>query len=539
MSEKISYTVGVDVSEFTGGMKEAVAEVKALSAASSKSNVGGFGGMLETTAGKARTLGTSIREVVQQVRELNTTSQENGLGPLSGDLQEATGSASSFSAELVNLQSDSDGLGARMLLLGGYAAGFTVAIGAAVAAVKASQAILAQSGTDEARVSLEAYDKQVTNLGQKFSSTKDQFIEMVAELVEPITLTINSEAITTLRGLNRDFEKLRNITGFGDKEKAAEQKFVDRSAAGGSDKYKQQQAQKEADAQAIRDHNDAVQANNRRQEEAVESEKRNAKEIEKITEERIKQEEAIKKANAERYFAATLSREQNLARQLEEIKKSGPSTPEEVTGSGTAADAARIARRAEIERTMDDLKAAAAAKAANAAEAEAEAAERKAESEARTLKSREQAATLSSLEEKALQAHASGNEKLEQSLLRQLRVEEVKQSMMSQQGLSEPVAARAAERRVALEEAAARRDENPGRIRLRNAEESKAAREDRMSATDKARKARWDATDAAKSAAAKFVGPPAPAKDKNESMAKKLDKIDTISTQLENLGLAK
>ena len=97
-----------------------------------------------------------------------------------------------------------------------------------------------------------------------------------------------------------------------------------------------------------------------------------------------------------------------------------------------------------------------------------------------------------------------------------------------------------ADRRQLLEEAVAKREANPNRIRLATSEESAARREAMKSAADKAREARRNGVDAAKQGLANIAAhsSPKPPKDHSEVISKKLDKLASISNTLDKLNIA-
>lgn len=242
----------------------------------------------------------------------------------------------------------------------------------------------------------------------------------------------------------------------------------------------------------------------------------------------------------EEYFRKTLSREQQIAREMAQLKQEGPVGSEAAAKIGDQGIKAEIYERTlklkALEKELADLQATAADKAAN----EAEAAERKAQAEERALRAREQAKASFEAENAILAARAAGNERLAKQLERAAAVEQIKLQLMREQGLGEAAASAAAERRMKLQEAAGGRDEGGGRIRLLSKEESEMNREARKSAADKAREARWAGIGEANAAArdAQEVKTVPKDKDHTESIAKKLDTLDKISTQLEALGIA-
>lgn len=192
----------------------------------------------------------------------------------------------------------------------------------------------------------------------------------------------------------------------------------------------------------------------------------------------------VREAN-EKVYEATLTREQNLQRKIENLKLSGPSGKEAYNKIGDPIIKAEIAERTAqilaLEKELADLRANEAEKNKRAADAAA----KKAESVAKEASERNKAKAAFDLENQILTAKAAKNDKLVKQLERQAKVEQTKLELMRQQGLAEDAAAAAAEKRVALEERAA----NPKRGIL-NAGESAAARQERRSAADKARDTR-------------------------------------------------
>ncbi len=288
-------------------------------------------------------------------------------------------------------------------------------------------------------------------------------------------------------------------------------------------------------------------------------------------EERVKLEEAAQEkivAAGEKAWAARLSQQANLERQLRAKQAEGPSGAEAVDGAKDILVRETIATRtAEIfslQRQIKDLQATAAEK----AEREAEAAQRKAEAEEKVLAAREKAVDTFTAENAMLEARASGNKKLVDQLERQKAVEATKQSLMRDQGINASLAGRIAERRQLLEEAAAKREANPNRLRLESPEQTLARREAMKSAADKARdarrsgveaaedpalarreamksaadkarEARRNGVDAAKQAAAIAAAKkPDEKKDHAENISKKLDKLAAISNTLDKLNIA-
>jgi tape measure domain-containing protein len=168
----------------------------------------------------------------------------------------------------------------------------------------------------------------------------------------------------------------------------------------------------------------------------------------------IRNQAEIAKAQ-EKAFAARLTEEQNLQRQIDALRKSGPTTAAEVNKLPANSDAQKaaaesLAELVTLEKQLADLKernaATDAAKAATAAKQIADA--------AKELSARAEASALFNADNEILQARIAGNDKLVKQLERQQTIEKLKLDLMRDQGLSESEAATKAAQRIALEEKA-------------------------------------------------------------------------------------
>lgn len=193
--------------------------------------------------------------------------------------------------------------------------------------------------------------------------------------------------------------------------------------------------------------------------------------------ERDKQREQSILAAQEKVFAARLTQEQNLQRQIAALQNSGPSGAAAINAARDLGVKEQIAQRTAelltLQRELKDLQ----ERDAEAARTKAEAAEREAKAKEEQRTAQQQAADFFRLENEILRAKAAGNTKLEESLQKQAKTEQLKLELMREQGLSEKDAAAAAAQRIALEERAAKGGSRRG---IRSAADTAAAASERL-----------------------------------------------------------
>jgi hypothetical protein len=219
-------------------------------------------------------------------------------------------------------------------------------------------------------------------------------------------------------------------------------------------------------------------------------------------------------AAEEKAYAARLSEEENLQRQLDKARRAATETAgrngnDMLSSADLAKDlprlkggdaevytrqAERLAEILSLEKRLAELRQQASDKAQREQEAgdrKAEQAAKQAEQTAKEATARQDAASAFALENRLLDARAAGNSKLIQQLERQARLEDLKRQLIREQGMSPADAAAAAEDRVKKEEAAKKREERGQdgrrRSRLLSAEESNEARKAMRSLADRQR----------------------------------------------------
>jgi tape measure domain-containing protein len=638
MSETINYRLGLDNSDYTGGMRAAQRETRELSTAARNSNLGTISGELQMASGSLSTFTGSA------------TKANGGLLELWGNMRAGVGATAGLTAGFV---------------------GVTTAVGAFVAVTKASQTVLSNyapydsmlrglktlEGTAEnttrrveelrqvaktpglgfeeavqadirlravgfsaadserslkafgnalatvgggkaeldgvilgltqiaakGKISAEEINQIASRVPQVRQAMKDAFGSSDTEILQKNGI----DATAFVRGLVEELEKLPQVTGGarntldnysdGWKElKVEATEFavgisstwlnsvadgfdgatrllkdfkaalgIKPAALAGADGETEEErmakkaaeakaeAEAAAEAEAVRAHNANIEFWTAKEAERVAAAERNAAT-------RVAQEQAALdqiRAAGEKAAAAKLTAEENLERQIAALKAEGPVGKEAFEGTQDVLVKAKIAERTAAILTLQKQLATLQNSAADKARAEAESAERKAAAEEKALAARKAAAITFEQENAILEARAAGNERLVRQLERQAEVEATKQRLMNDQGMDERLAAKAAERRQELSEAAAKRAENPNRIRVLGAEDSAARRAERMSAADKARAARMAGVDAAAAAAAKVVEEPA-AKDHTADVSRKLDRLRDITDRLDNLQTA-
>lgn len=184
------------------------------------------------------------------------------------------------------------------------------------------------------------------------------------------------------------------------------------------------------------------------------------------------------KAASEATFASRLSEEKNLARQIANLKASGPSGQAAVDSQQDLQTKTEILERtSEIMQLEDRLKEINKDKADSAAQA--------AETAAKEVATKSRAAADFAAETAILDARLAGNTELAETLERQSRAEQLKLRIMREQGIAAPQAGIMAEKRLKLEEGLGKQKDKSKRGGLAGAEESARNRFNRLSKGDK------------------------------------------------------
>lgn len=363
-----------------------------------------------------------------------------------------------------------------------------------------------------------AFGTADTEALQKSAISTTQFIEgLVAELGKLPRVTEGARNI--LDNYSDSWKDLKNtasefaVTIAGDwintvsgafktaqKDLRAFQRFLgiapvtdDAGQAAALKKYQEAKAAKAAEAAALANAevdaaNDAIQREEKAREAADQKKRDRAAEQKALQIQHDKEVAAAREKLAKAY----LSSEDDLKRRIALTKAEGPTGGEAIKanrgGMFEADIIERTARLLSLEKELADLRAASSEKAAAAAkrdEVALKAAEAKAAAKAKELKAQQQASDIFNAEGAILEAKAKGQTKLVETLERQAKVEQLKLDIMREQGLAETSAREAAEKRVALEERAAK-----PRRGLLDAAASAASRLARRSSADVARDAR-------------------------------------------------
>lgn len=186
-------------------------------------------------------------------------------------------------------------------------------------------------------------------------------------------------------------------------------------------------------------------------------------------------------AAQEAVFAARLTREQDLQRQIANLRREGPASADAVnnapSATAAAAVAARIAKISGAEKELAQIRKAAADQQADKDKAAAQLAKDQAESAAKQAEALAQARRAFSAETQILSARVAGNTRLAEQLERQARIEELKLRIMQDQGKSEKEALAMAQKRTALQEALdkAAAPHQPARERIQKEREQRQA----------------------------------------------------------------
>lgn len=330
--------------------------------------------------------------------------------------------------------------------------------------------------TGGAQNSLDNYNDAWAEL----KTTALEFFQPISSWFNELGTTFISQAAKDLRNfkeewLGMDAPGLQGPDGMTDNERKAEayrQEMANRRALNA-----QKAAQAEVDA-----HNAEVDSAERAARNKIEAEEFQAKRQADIR----TRAQAKAAAAEEEYLKKTLTREQQIRRELEALRQQGAGQEQRFDATTNAGIYEATLKSKALQKELSDLLARDEEKkrsAAEQAEREAEAAQRKAESESRAAGERARAAADFDAENAILSARAAGNRKLVDELTKQREVERLKLDIMRQQGLSENEALAKARERVNLERAAS----GERRRGVLNAEDSAAARLARRSAADIAR----------------------------------------------------
>lgn len=206
----------------------------------------------------------------------------------------------------------------------------------------------------------------------------------------------------------------------------------------------------------IRAHNESVLFRERNHQEYLEGIRlADAKAAQQRVEAEKKAASAISAAQ-EKVYAARLTREADLSRQIEALRTAGPTGAAAINSEKDVVARAEIATRTaelvSLERELKDIREGEAERQTALAKAASE----KAAAAGRELAAHAQSRTFFELENQLLDARGTRQNKLAETLERQLKTEQLKLQLMRDQGLAEEDAMEAAKRRISLEERAAK-----------------------------------------------------------------------------------